>query len=280
MKKFFYPVPLLITLLFAGCQKESGQGAGDTLAARSTPLQSNASFINTFYGPQVEIGSGKVRSFVRISHEDVPQEIGLELTPGALQDLPQPPAGVTGEYPVDYLIPLHQKAKDVTPFDHLEFDWQPNGHPPVGVFNLPHFDIHFYMMSVDAQMAIPAPSGNNLNTLFGPVPAGYLPADYTIAGAPVMQMGRHWLDRTSTVFPPTLTPFQHEFIFGTYDGKLAFMEPMVTRNFLLAGTEFHQAIKQPTVFNPAGTYYPTRYNVYTDAKTGNIYVSMDQFILK
>jgi hypothetical protein len=280
MKKFFYPVPLLIPIILAGCQKESGQKAEDALTARNTPVQSNAVFVNTFYGPQVEIGSGKARSFVRINHENVPQEIGLELTPGALQDLPQPPAGVTGEYPVDYLIPLHQKSKEVTPFDHLEFDWQANGHPPMGIFTLPHFDIHFYMMSVEAQMNIPEPNGSNLNTLFGPVPAGYLPADYTIAGAPVKQMGRHWLDKTSTVFPPTLAPFQHEFIYGTFDGKVIFLEPMVTRNFLLSGTEFHQAIKQPTVFNPAGTYYPTRYNIYSDAKTGNMYVTLDQFMLR
>jgi hypothetical protein len=280
MNKFFYNVPLFLAVVFTGCQKEISEKHEDILAARTIPAQLNAAFVNTFFGSQVEVGSGKLRSFVRINHENVPQEIGLELTQGALQNLPLPPAGVTGEYSFDFEIPLHQKALEVTPFDHLEFDWQPNGHPPQGIFTLPHFDMHFYMLPLEQQMAIPAPNSSNLNTLFGPVPIGYLPADYSIAGAPVMQMGRHWLDKTSSVLAPTLATFQHELIYGTYDGKVVFLEPMVTRNFLLSDTEFHQAIKQPTVFNPTGTYYPTRYNIYKDVKTGNIFLTLDQFILR
>jgi hypothetical protein len=280
MKKYFFSASLFITVVFAGCKKEIKESPGDDLAVKSLSSHFHANFVNNFFGPQVEVGNGKARSFVSINHDNIPQEIGLELTPGALQNLPQPPAGVTGEYPIEFQIPLHQKAMEVTPYDHLEFDWQPNGHPPQGIFTLPHFDIHFFMISPEEEMAIPAPNSNNLNTLFGPVPGGYLPAEYVIAGAPVMQMGRHWLDKTSSVLPPTLATFQHEIIYGTYDGKVVFLEPMVTRSFLLSGTESHQSIKQPSVFDPSGTYYPTRYNIYKDAQTGNVYITLDQFILR
>ena len=128
-------------------------------------------------------------------------------------------------------------------------------------------------------MAIPAPTPTNA-ALFAAPPAGYLPADYVIPGPAVPQMGKHWLDRTSPTLPPTLAPFSHEWIYGTYDGRVTYYEPMITRAFLLSGTEVHRAIKQPLIFDPTGTYYPTRYNIYTDAKDGKIYVSLDNFLWK
>jgi len=31
----------------------------------------------------------------------------------------------------------------VPPFDHIGINWNPNGHPPAGVYNRPHFDVPF-----------------------------------------------------------------------------------------------------------------------------------------
>lgn len=222
----------------------------------------------------MHIGDGKVRSWIRITHDGVPEEIGLEMTVGTLQNLPEAPAGETGEHTVEYFIPLHHKAKAVTPYQHIGIDWQVNGHLPAGVFDVPHFDIHFYTISHTEQMAIPAPGPATI-ALFGPPPAGYLPAVYTIMGAPVAKMGRHWLDRTKV--PTPANPFTHVMIYGTFYNKVVFIEPMVTRSFLLTNTTVHEAIKQPAIYNPTGTHYPGRYNIYRDGKKENIYITLDEF---
>ncbi|MEJ7912434.1 MAG: hypothetical protein WKF70_04720 [Chitinophagaceae bacterium] len=43
---------------------------------------------NTFYGPQVQMGNGKARSFTTITHSGVPKELGMEITKGALSGFP------------------------------------------------------------------------------------------------------------------------------------------------------------------------------------------------
>ena len=232
-----------------------------------------ANFENTFYGPEVQLGDGKVRTFVTITHDDVPLEMGLEITEGLFQNLP--------DVYTDMHIPLHPKATEVSPYHHLEMDWMPNGHPPA-YFQYPHFDIHFYMLTEEEQMAIPAPNPSNTSlastAAFGKPSPGILPTDYTVASAAVPMMGRHWLDKFADVLSGAT--FTHQFIYGTFDNKVAFLEPMVTRAFLMSGAEVHKAIKQPIVYNPAGTYYPTRYNIYHDESKGKTYVSLDQFVLR
>ena len=39
-------------------------------------------------------------------------------------------------------------------FDHAELGWNPNGHEPPQLYGIPHFDVHFYMVTSATQMAI------------------------------------------------------------------------------------------------------------------------------
>ena len=73
--------------------------------------------------------------------------------------------------------------------------------------------------------------------------------------------GKHWLDATSPALPPATAPFTHELIYGTFDGKVVFLLPMIRHSFLQTGTEVHQAIKQPSIYHQTGTFHPTWYNV-------------------
>lgn len=271
MKKMLAITTVLCTMALVSCQKSIDPGGDNLLSlnAQGKPVS------NTFYGPQVQLGDGHMRSWIRISPEEVPEEIGLEMTAGLFQNLP-------ASY-VDLTLPLHHKALEVTPYDHINVDWMPNGHPP-GYFQQPHFDIHFYMMTEEEQMAIPPPRPGNTNLAlpdsFGTPPAGVLPVDYIVPSAAVAQMGRHWLDRYASVLPPSNLPFKHEFIYGTWNRKVVFLEPMVTRAFLLSGEPVHKTIKQPATYSPTGTYYPTQYNIYTNATTGRVYVSLGQFVMR
>lgn len=258
---------ILFSMILAGCQKNTPDQVinSDELTDLSGGHHSDKK--NTFYGPQVQMGNGKARSWITINHRNVPVEIGIEMTRSSLNGLPTDPEN----FPANtFILPLHHKAKQVTPFDHIVLNWEPNGHEPPGIYDVPHFDMHFYKISLQEQMAI------------GPVDpidplAGYLPASYVIRGASVPQMGTHWLDPSSPELPPVFAPFTHTFIYGSHEGKVTFYEPMITRSFLLGGTEVHKAFPEATKFSPSNTFYPSRYNIYRDEDNHKIQITLDHF---
>ncbi len=229
---------------------------------------------NTFYGPVIQMGEGHVRSWVNISHDDKPLAIGIEFTPGVLQQQHDHTNGA-GEHSHDGVLTLHQKAKAVTPFDHLTMGFMAAGHPPPGIYNVPHFDFHFYKMSVADRLAIPAypmaMAAFNNNP-----PAGYLPPLYAKSPAGEAQMGAHWMDVTSPEFNGQ--PFTHTFIYGSYDGKVNFLEPMATLAFFESGATVQKIIRQPQFFDPSNTYYPTRYNIWKDEDNNRHYIALDQMV--
>jgi hypothetical protein len=246
---------------------ESGQRS-EILSAKSEKSIQALKF-NTFYGPQVQMGNGKARSFITISHTGVPEEIGMELTSGALTGLP-----TEGE--PHYNLPLHQKAQAATPYDHLAINWNPFGHPPPGIYTVPHFDFHFYMISMDEQMMIPEYNATTAMMFDNPPAPGYLPANYIPIPGGVPMMGKHWVDVTS----PELNgvPFTKTLIYGTFDGKVIFHEPMVTLAVIQSGETIEAPIPQAQYVAEHGTYYPTMYKIYMDAATGKHYVSFTDFV--
>jgi hypothetical protein len=237
---------------------------------------------HTFYGPPTTMGDGIARSLFEVGPDGTPLTIGVELTKNALQNLPSPVSETVDfvEFPVLFDSKIQPLVETATPFKHLILDWEPNGHPPVGVFTLPHIDFHFYMISSADRLAIPQPSPASIAMFNLAPPAGYLPADYTIQGEPVAQMGTHRIDHTMPELPPTLKPFTHVLIYGTYNGKVAFLEPMATIAFLSSNTEVHIPIKQPDHYDQPGKYYPTMYNIYTLAGGNKIYFTLDHFVLR
>lgn len=229
---------------------------------------------NTFYGPQVQMGNGHIRSWINITHGGKPLAIGVEMTDGSLANL-----NSMGTF----TLRLHQKANNVTPFDHITLNWNMRGHEPPHVYDVPHFDFHFYKISVADQMAIPpyivAPAKFNHNP-----PAGYMPSLYLNPGGGVPMMGAHWIDLLSPEVQPPASPnhaaFTHTFIYGSYDGAVTFVEPMITHALLNAGTMVHKWYRQPLYFSPTGTNYPQRYNIWKDASNGRHYVSLDQMLMR
>jgi Domain of unknown function (DUF5602) len=227
---------------------------------------------NTFYGPEVKMGNGHLRSWINISRKDgKPTAIGIEFTDKSFYNLPTDHENFAAN---TFVLKLHQKAKAITPFDHITVNWEPEGHEPPGIYDVPHFDLHFYKISIAEQMAIgPVP---------GPIPpAGYLPASYVIQGATVPQMGTHWLDPASPELPPTLAPFTHTFIYGSSNGKVIFLEPMITRAFFLTpGASATKSIPQPILFAPTGTHYPSTYKIWKNADNKRHYVALTDFVLR
>lgn len=221
---------------------------------------------NTFYGPVVQMGDGHMRSWVNISRKGgEPLAIGIEITNKAFDHLP---TDVTNFAASTFLLKLHQKAQAVTPFDHITINWEPEGHEPPGIYDVPHFDMHFYKISLADQMAITGVPGA------APDP-GYLPASYVIEAATVPQMGTHWIDPSSAELNGA--PFTHTFIYGSNNGHVHFLEPMITKEYLLSGSMVSRAFPQPLYFSPLNTYYPSTYKIWKNSDNNRHYVALTDF---
>jgi hypothetical protein len=249
-------------LFFVSCQKDLPSKNDDLNSSSDLSKAAQAQKYNTFYGHQVHLGDGKVRTFVTMSHTGVPTVVGIEMTAGALQGL--------GEEMIQLSFPFHKKAGEVTPFDHVLLDWNPEGHEPF-FYEHPHFDFHFYTITEAERLAI-SPASPLMNQLppFPTWPQGYVPTD---GGVP--QMGKHWVNPAS----PEISGgqlFTHTMIYGSYAGNFIFVEPMITRAFLLSGQTVSMPYGQPAQFMITDTYHPTKYNIYK--KDGKYYVTLTDFV--
>ena len=251
---------MALCAILLSCQKEESLNESQNAILLSVNADQNTKY-NTFKGPQVEMGSGYTRSWITLSHTGVPLEIGVEMTEAAITSL--------GEVSGDFVLPLHHKAIDATAFEHIVINWNSHGHPPANVFTVPHFDFHFYTIKNQQRLAIPVyplaiAAFDNLP------PAGYMPASYTPDPGGVPQMGKHWGDRS--VVPGTFTKTM---TYGSYNGEVNFIEPMITKAVLLSGAAFSLPFAQPSLF-AENTYYPQRYNFYIN--NGKYYVTLSDFV--
>lgn len=270
-------------ILLSACQKNADQAAKDELSTQEkivVPVgghvngrSSQEDKYNTFYGPAVQFGKGHVRSWINISHEDKPLAIGLEFTEGVLQQEHTHEGGDAHGHEV--LLRLHQKAMGLTPFDHLTMGYMAEGHPPPGIYSIPHFDFHFYKMPLAERLAIPS-YPEAVAAFENNPPAGYIPPAYVKSPAGEAKMGAHWMDVLSPEFNGQV--FTHTFVYGSYDGKVNFLEPMASLAFLKEGTTVQKAIRQPQFFDPTNTYYPTRYSIWKDEKMDRHYIALDQMV--
>ncbi len=267
MKKFIsFLVFIAAFFMLPGCKKElqpqpmtSSEPVTSSLLSASDP---DLKF-NTFKGPEVEVGNGYARTFITRSHTGVPQELGVIFTNEALSGLP----AVNTPYVLDF----HHKALESTLFQHVALGWSANGHPlPGGAFIASHFDVRFFMMSLQDRLAIPAPPAPALYVL---PPTGYMPANY-FPDVPGPLIGMHWTDKSFVAG----VPVNHTMILGSYNGRFTFVSPIVTRTTLVNGASISLPWTQPQLFAEHG-YYPTRYNIYKDDK-GNHYVSVSDFVLR
>lgn len=88
-------------------------------------------------------------------------------------------------------------------------------------------------------------------------------------------MGSHWFDIHSPEFNGQV--FTQTFLYGSYNGKVTFYEPMITLAFLKNTTTFERPIPTPAKFQQAG-YYPTVMRVVKH--DGVTEVVLDNFIYR
>ena len=226
--------------------------------------------ITTLRGAEINMANGKANSFLKIDGNGNPLEIGFELTAEALVGLTMNPNDFPNRI---FVLPLEQNGLALTPFDHLVINWQPVGHPPSGTFDLPHFDFHFYTITPAERLAIPAYSSSTAAKIDLLPPAGFMPATYKADPGGIPAMGKHWIDQSALT-----SPFTHTMIYGSFDGQVNFIEPVVTLAVLQAGTTFNIPYAQPQNFAKTGKWYPTKYNIYKDNSSNNHYVTLTDFV--
>lgn len=248
-------------LTFSSCKKDVAvEGKKDDLFEVAGKANQDMKF-NTFKGPEVKVGNGYARTFLTRSHTGVPQELGVIFTDEALSGLPATNT--------PYVLEFHHKATESTPFTHVALGWSAHGHPlPEGAFITPHFDVRFFMMSLEERLAIPAPPAPGFSVL---PPTGFMPANY-FPDAPALQVGRHWTDKSFIAG----VPVNHTMILGSYDGAFTFVSPIVVVTELAQGTSVSLPYSQPQFFAKHG-YYPTQYNIYEDRKKQH-YVTLSNFV--
>lgn len=262
-------------LLLAACSKTNNNDSATHEQLSFIAKQGTTS--NFYWGPVIQMGNGHIRSFGELEKQsDKPLQVGFEITAAALQNLPPAHAAPDHNGP-HYMVKLHPKVQESTLFDHLVVDWNAQGHEP-GPYLAPHFDFHVYMINNNQRLQITATDPLSV----APLPAGFLPNDYIGPLGPEPQMGGHCVDITSAeLLPPTdpnARPFTHTFIYGAYNSKVAFFEPMITLDYLANSTGGSFSIKQPANVSEAG-YYPTKYTISKDA-SGKRYVVLSDFAYK
>ena len=252
-----------IVVALSACQKKQleTQTIGEDQLTSARADQSTK--YNTFKGEEVPMGTGYARSWITLSHTDVPLAIGIEMTEEAITSLT--------EHSLAFMLPLHHKGIDATTFEHIVINWNLHGHPPADIFTVAHFDFHFYTITNEERLAIPVyplaiAAFDNLP------PNGYMPASYFPDPGGVPQMGKHWGNRS--VAPGTFTKTM---TLGSYNGEVSFIEPMITKSTLLSGVAFSLPFAQPDLF-AEHTYYPTKYNFFVD--DGKYYVTLSDFVLR
>jgi hypothetical protein len=214
------------------------------------------------YGDTVSLGNGSAFTWVETDIQNTPLRIGISLTAAAVNNPSSEQKSVNFPFAAsDSLI------------RHALFSYAPGGHGPTGVYNVPHFDFHFYMISESERLTILHTDDPT------PIPAPYMPAGFIpIEGLfSIYQMGVHFVDSLADELNGH--PFDKTFIYGFYKGKMIFLEPMITREYLLSHPDTLLEIKQPELYQQ-NAYYPKSYGIKFDSLSNLYEIILTDFVLQ
>jgi hypothetical protein len=294
-----------VTLIALACTDPSTPTSAPTDASLARAGYDQAG-THRQYGTPTQLGNGTIRTYVVLDEKDAsrPLEVGVAMSEQSLEGLPQGSAmsgdmkGHAGHQMGNVLL-LDLPARNPTPYEFVQFDWNPNGHEPDSVYDKPHFDFHFYRVPVEVRNSIvPDAPGYAIKAANKPAPLYWYPFHVDAAtlagGAPdsavtVPLMGMHWLDVRSPELqklagnPGAWQPFTKTFIYGSWDGQFIFDEPMITRAHILAKktatdpTVIDEVIPVSTAqrYTPAG-YYASAYRITWDARAREYRVALTQ----
>jgi hypothetical protein len=229
----FIAVLIFIT---TGCSKN--EEAQLKQASQLTQSKNEESKIH--YGPAVAIGNMEAKAWVSVDKKGNPVAIGVSLPGNAILTLNAEPKIFTLHLPSDV---------KVAPYDHIDLNWNPEGHPPMDIYTTPHFDLHFYTICEQDQAKIEG----KFPPYWDPAPnLKYIPEAYVQGPGVEPKMGSHWVDVLSPEFIGS--SFTRTMVWGTHSGKVIFVEPMFTLAYLKTKPDEVIPMRQPTSFEKSGFY--------------------------
>ena len=248
------------------------------------------------------LGNGTVASYAEFDKSGAPKAIGVVFSAGALDALPAAPFdghrcfdanndGVidlatecSGWHERVLPVPSEASRRLDVPFKWVLLNWNPHGHIPPGVFDKPHFDVHFYIEPIENIFALQRGTCgpeflrcDQFALARKPVPRNYVPPNFQELGIAAPAMGNHLLDPTTPEFHGE--PFKRTWIYGTYDGRVIFYEEMVDLRFMMSKPDACVPIQSPGAVALAG-YYPTRSCVRYAPGKDEYTVSIEDFVLR
>lgn len=213
----------------------------------------------TYTGAAVAIGQGEAYTVVQVGANGQPSAIGVQFSAALLDGLPQAAAGESPMFSYRLLMPTEGPR---TVIDHVQLDWESLGHPPAQVYDVPHFDFHFYLISASEQDAVHFHSEHDSGLPQQQPPQPLLPPGYMVPpGTAVPKMGVHAIDPGSSEFQGQ--PFTATFIYGYYNQRQIFIEPMVSLAYLRTKPLYSAVVPRPVNYSVPGLY-PTSYSVRYD----------------
>lgn len=246
-------LPIIVMTLILGCAEftKPGPRAG------------------IYDGPSSDIGGGHAHAYIKIDNDGRPTAIGIKLSESALAGLPAEPPGDADGW--EYVLSLPKEAA-ISGYNHIGIDWNPHGHIPPGVYDKPHFDFHFYLISVEQREKITAKGEDLARAHRAPDPE-LMPEGYILPeGTEVPRMGAHAIYPKAPEF--NKLPFAKTFIYGFYDGQMIFLEPMMTKAFLETKPNTMDPVKLPMTYSKHA-YYPTSYGVKYNANEREYEISLE-----
>lgn len=266
-------------------------------------------------GESVDVGGGTVTAYATTDSAGEFASLGVHLDGAAVKSFAQ--GGSHHDKNVAGHAHFPTETADGTALDHqftfLGFHYNPKGHAPPGIYDVPHFDFHFYMLEEQAVEAISGgPLGDKPMPFIGTadyeIPDAQYPPGYTFEKHRflIKEMGEHLLDATAPEFNGR--PFTHTYVYGIHDptidpanpdgtevitlggndvevpvysgdgqGRVHFVEPMVTTDFIRNNLTSAQAVGVATPARfPTAAAYPTMYGMRPDGQ-GGVYVTINGF---
>ncbi len=170
-----------------------------------------------------------------------------------------------------------QRSEAVLPVENgglvqtANMQWHPMGHDPVHVYNVPHFDVHFFTITEKVRASIvPGAAAGTVR------PDNHLlPPNAILAPDYVPGMGMHVIPKSAPEFNGG--KFAVSPIIGYWNNDVAFFEVMFTKAGLMKKGGAAGAFPQPTSVKQHG-YYPTKYSVKYDAPANEYEVALSDFV--
>lgn len=224
---------------------------------------------HVYKGAAVPLGRGTAHAWVMMGKNHEPKAVGVSISAAAMD-------GIEASHGEALTLPFPPQAAG-TPFDHVYLNWNPHGHPPAHIWGAAHFDVHFYMTTPAEREAIADTDPAFMHRAAHHPAARFVPADYIVEPDPVPAMGIHWADPATPEFHGT--PFTHTLIYGSWDGRVTFIEPMIAKTVFDKREAVLASIKQPDAVAVSGRY-PTRYRIEFDAAAAEHRIVLEELVAR